>query len=597
MSTVLQLTVCALLLAMGVSASAATGVADGAGAATVVPITTERLIVKYRSAGTALPSTRAERTLRTAAGRRGIWTRHVRRMASGAHVFQLSRRISVQEAVLVAQGVRAADPDVEYAEPDLLLQTAQSGWSPADPMVNQQWHLFDATAGIRAPGAWTTSRGSGVVVAVVDTGVRPHPDLLANLVPGIDFISDPAVAADGDGRDANAIDPGDAASAGACGTGSAATNSSWHGTHVAGIIAASSNTIGGVGVAPAAKILPLRALGRCGGYTSDIADAITWAAGGSVAGIAPNPTPARVINLSLGGRAASCPITLHNAIQGARARGAVVVAAAGNSNADAAGATPANCSGVITVAATDLTGAKASYSNSGAPVALAAPGGDGSAGILSTANSGLTSPGLDNYRAYMGTSMATPMVSGVAALVLSARPSLTPDQLTSLLKSTAAPFGTACSGCGSGIVSAAAALSAATGLGATVPAAPPAAAAPATPGRLNEIEPNNTIAQAQVLGSAAAEVAGSLTSGDLDHYRVTLGAGKRLNATVQPASKTAAGIGVFLANGQRLMMMAGALGAARSVVVSNGGNAPVEIVLHVTLTGGAPGGYALSVKP
>lgn len=563
-------------------------------------IVTQRLIVKYRGGAGPQVSERSQRALGAATSRRGLSTRTLRRMADGAHVLQLSRTVSVQEARTVAQGLRASDPDIEYAEPDLLLQTAQAGWSPADPLYNQQWHLFDATAGIRAPGAWSMTRGAGVVVAVIDTGVLPHPDLMPNLVAGVDFISDPAVAADGGGRDSNAADPGDGAPAGACGSGSPATRSSWHGTHVAGIVAASSNAVGVTGVAPAAKVLPLRALGRCGGYTSDIADAITWAAGGSVAGIAANRTPARVINLSLGGRA-SCPITLHNAIQSARARGAVVVAAAGNSNTDAAGATPANCSGVIAVAATGPTGAKASYSNTGVNVTLAAPGGDGTAGILSTANAGLTTPGQHNYLAYKGTSMAAPVVAGAAALLLSARPSLTPDQVAALLKSTAAPFGGACTRCGSGIVDASAAVAAVAGTPALPPSPPPAPTSASTgaasaPGALREAEPNNSIGMAQNLGSAAADVSASLTVGDQDHYRVTIAAGRKLTATVKPSALTAAGLSVLLPDGRQLVSMPGSAGASRSVVVNNVGRAPVEIVLRVSLTRGKGGTYALSVR-
>ena len=561
-------------------------------------IVTQRLIVKYRSGAGPQVSERSQRVLGAATSRRGLTTRTLRRMADGAHVLQLSRTVSVQEARAVAQGLRSGDPDIEYAEPDLLLQTAQAGWSPADPLYNQQWHLFDVTAGIRAPGAWSMTRGAGVVVAVIDTGVLPHPDLVPNLVSGVDFISDPAVAADGDGRDGNAADPGDGAPAGACGSGSPATRSSWHGTHVAGIVAASSNAVGVTGVAPTAKVLPLRALGRCGGYTSDIADAITWAAGGSVAGIAANRTPARVINLSLGGRA-SCPITLHNAIQAARARGAVVVAAAGNSNADAAGATPANCSGVIAVAATGPTGAKASYSNTGANVALSAPGGDGTAGILSTANGGLTTPGTHNYLAYKGTSMAAPVVAGAAALLLSARPTLTPDQVATLLKSTAAPFGGACTRCGSGIVDAAAAVAAVAGAPTSPPAPPPATAVTSpgsAPTALREAEPNNSIGLAQNLGSASADLSASLTPGDQDHYRVTIGGGRKLTAIVKPSALTAAGLAVLMPDGRQLVSMPGSAGASRSVVIRNVGRTPVEVVLRVSLTRGSGGAYALSVR-
>jgi serine protease len=167
-----------------------------------------------------------------------------------------------------------------------------------------------------------------------------------------------------------------------------------------------------------------------------------------------------VLNLSLGGTGA-CDTTTQNAINSARSRGAVVVVAAGNSNTNAINSSPANCAGVITVAATNRSGGKASYSNYGTNVTIAAPGGDNGAGILSTLNSGTTTPAADNYAWYMGTSMATPHVAGVVALMLSANPNLTPDDVAAKLKSTARAFPAACSGCGAGIVNAAAAVNAA----------------------------------------------------------------------------------------------------------------------------------------
>jgi serine protease len=562
---------------------------------------TDRIIVKYRDASNpSVVSSKAGVALRVAANRQGVGTQVLRKMADGSHVIRLNRRISIDDAQAMAVNLRAGDASIEYAEPDLLLQTAQSAWTPSDPLYSQQWSLTDATGGIRAPGAWSRTRGAGVTVAVIDTGVRPHADLTGNLVPGIDFITDPAVAVDGNGRDSDASDPGDHAAAGACGSGSRATNSSWHGTHVAGIVGAVSNSAGVTGIAPAAKLLPLRALGRCGGYMSDIADAVVWASGGSITGIAANPNPARVINLSLGGTG-SCSLTLQNAINGARSRGSVVVVAAGNSDTNAANATPANCSGVITVAATARSGGKASYSNYGSVVSLAAPGGDSGAGILSTLNAGTTTPGADNYASYMGTSMAAPVVAGVAALVLSAKPSLSPDQVATILKGSARPFPAACSGCGSGIVNADAAVTAA--LSATAPAPaptpappppPPPAPAPA-PSSVSEREPNNTLAQAQVLSASVLSATGTLTGRDQDHFRVTLGAGKRLSATVRPTGTAAPGIGVFLTNGRQLLLMGGANGASRQALVTNSGSTPVDVVIRVYHLSGNTGAYTLSL--
>jgi len=185
-----------------------------------------------------------------------------------------------------------------------------------------------------------------------------------------------------------------------------------------------------------------------------------------------NANKARVLNLSLGGSGA-CDTTTQNAINSARSRGAVVVVSAGNSNADAINSNPANCAGVITVAATNRSGGKASYSNYGTSVTIAAPGGDTGAGILSTLNSGTTTPASDSYAYYMGTSMAAPHVSGVVALMLSANPNLTPDDVAAKLKSTARAFPAACSGCGAGIVNAAAAVNAALASATTTTTTPP----------------------------------------------------------------------------------------------------------------------------
>ena len=281
---------------------------------------------------------------------------------------------------------------------------------------------------------------------------------------------------DGNGRDSDAQDPGDWVSANECYSGSPASNSSWHGTHVAGTVAAETNNGQGIaGVAWNANILPIRVLGKCGGYTSDIADGIIWSSGGSVSGTPTNNNPAQVLNLSLGG-SGSCPSTTQSAINTARANGSTVIVAAGNSNANAANYTPASCSGVVTVAAVNRNGGRAYYSNYGSVVDLAAPGGETSVssnGVLSTLNSGSSSPGSDNYAFYQGTSMATPHIAGVAALMYSINPSITPDEVEADLISTARSFPSACSQCGSGIVDAAAAVVEAQG-GGTPPASCPA---------------------------------------------------------------------------------------------------------------------------
>jgi serine protease len=403
--------------------------------------------------------------LATLGQRFGVQLTTERELSIGAHVIKANKRTAGLLKALQALGV------VEYAEPDTMMQALST---PNDPLYNQQWDLFETIGGINVPTAWDLSTGSGVIVAVIDTGKTSHPDLNAQWVGGYDFISSASVARDGGGRDSDPTDPGDWYNAGECGS-STGSSSSWHGTHVAGTIAGVGNNSTGIaGIAYNAKILPVRVLGKCGGSTSDIIDAITWASGGSVAGVPANTNVAKVINLSLGG-SGSCSTAMRNAINAAVNRGTTVVVAAGNSNANASGFSPANCPNVITVAATNRAGSRAFYSNYGATVEISAPGGEvrlasdpaGSRttpqnGILSTLNNGTTTIGTPNYWTYMGTSMAAPHVAGVVALMKSKNPSLTPAQILSKLQSTARALpGTCSGGCGAGIVNAAAAVAAA----------------------------------------------------------------------------------------------------------------------------------------
>jgi serine protease len=419
-----------------------------------------QVIVKWRApaGATTQLNTAPSRALADASARLGVGTRTLRRLSTGADVIQLNRRVTQAELKDFLDTL-AQDPNVQYAEPDLLLQHALI---PNDTRYNEQWHYFEAIGGLNLVPAWDITTGTGVTVAVIDTGFRPHVDLAPNIVGGFDFISDTFIANDGNGRDTNAQDPGDWNTAGQCPPNPNARNSSWHGTHVAGTIAATTNNGNGVaGVAFGARVVPVRVLGRCGGLTSDIADAITWASGGAVAGVAANPNVARVINLSLGGPG-TCGATMQTAINGAVSRGTVVIVAAGNENQNAANATPANCAGVITIAATDRNGGRAFYSNFGANVDVAAPGGDISFnagnGVLSTLNTGTTTPGADAYTFYQGTSMATPHVAGVAALMLSRNPALTPAEIETHLRASSRAFPAACNQCGAGIVDALAAV-------------------------------------------------------------------------------------------------------------------------------------------
>lgn len=293
-----------------------------------------------------------------------------------------------------------------------------------------------------------------MTVAVIDSGITQHPDLAGKILPGYDFISDGRIAGDGDGRDNDPSDEGDWTLAGQCGP--RARDSSWHGSHVAGVIgAATNNGMGIAGAAPDAQILPVRALGHCGGTDVDIADAITWASGGYVPGLPTNSHPAQVINMSLGGRSNYCPTSYQRAIDNARSRGATIVVAAGNESMDASRSTPGNCRGVVVVGATGQTGSQSYFSNYGSTVDVSAPGGDDRTGdlILSTVNSGRRTPQSPAYGYMEGTSQATPHVAAIAALMLSTNPNLTPSQVESILKQSVKPA-RCYSGCGTGIVDA-----------------------------------------------------------------------------------------------------------------------------------------------
>ena len=338
---------------------------------------------------------------------------------------------------------------------------------PDDPLFGQQWALTDPVAGVSALPAWDLATGAGQVIAVIDSGITAHVDLADQLLPGYDMIQDPVTAHDGDGRDADPTDEGDWLTASEIQsnpdtfTGCAIqTTSSWHGTHVAGIAAATgSNATGVVGVAPGASILPVRALGKCGGTMSDVAAAITWASGGEVPGVPANPNPADVINLSLSS-AATCQPFVQAAIDDAMSRGSTIVASAGNNAAPFDRFSPGGCYDIVTVGALTRVGSRASYSNygvAGRDLPLFAPGGsatNAAAGVLSTINLGQTTAAGDGYAAYYGTSMAAPLVAGAAA-ILHERAAMAPRAIAEHLRDTARafPVGSNCSGsCGAGML-------------------------------------------------------------------------------------------------------------------------------------------------
>ncbi|MGO4328302.1 S8 family peptidase [Cupriavidus sp. 2TAF22] len=393
------------------------------------------------------------------------------------------------------------DPRIAEVVPDRWLRLHDT--TPNDPQfaLNQPYLNTPAVVvgGVNLPPAWDRTRGSSnLVIAVLDTGYLPHPDLASRIVPGFDFITDPAIANDGDGRDANAIDSGDGVPAGFTCPGTStptttATNNSWHGTRVAGTLGALTNNGQDIaGVDWNARIQPVRVSGRCGALLSDTVDGMRWAGGLTVPNIANNPTPARVINVSLGG--GTCSSVEQQAVNDLAANGVVVVAATGNS----AGAVeaPADCSGVVAVTAHVNDGENASYANVGPKVSLSAPGGGcGNSKVVTNPNTGVASctvsqsfirtisndgtTTLGNYvlTNSQGTSFAAPLVSGVAALMLSVNPALTPAQVLAALKSSARPHpaNTYCTLpantgiCGAGLLDANAAVIAA----AQVTASPP----------------------------------------------------------------------------------------------------------------------------
>jgi serine protease len=445
-------------VAQAPSAKADTAAPAVAGATEAAPGTVaERLIVGYKSGAAEATSNKAADADAAAKGKEaGESLDFQRRLGSGAALVDLGDDLTKTDVADVISEYRA-DPQVAYVVPDRLNKALAT---PNDTEYTKQWDLYESTAGMNLPGAWDKTTGSGVTVAVIDTGYVAHSDLAANIVGGYDFIANTTVANDGNGRDSNPADPGDWTAAGECAAGDPASTSSWHGTHVAGTIAAVTNNSKGVaGVAYGAKVSPLRVLGKCGGYDSDIIDAITWASGGTVSGVPANTNVAKVINMSLGGGGA-CSSATQSAINGAVNRGTSVVVAAGNENTNASSSSPANCSNVITVAATNRAGSRASYSNYGTVVDISAPGGETRTstanGILSTLNSGTKTPSSENYTYYQGTSMATPHVAGLAALMKSANSALTPAQIESAIKTNARALpGTCSGGCGAGLADAA----------------------------------------------------------------------------------------------------------------------------------------------
>ena len=373
------------------------------------------------------------------------------------------------------------DPMVLAVEPDL--RRKRHNVVPNDPLYSSttfasiqpagQWHLKsntgDVKSAINAEAAWSYTQGSAsVVIAVLDTGVRfDHPDLRrltagGRLLDGYDFVSEDApnkfiAANDGNGWDSDPSDPGDWIDAAlitanpSAFTDCTAENSSWHGTRTAGIIGAlSQNKTGISGIDWNALILPVRVLGRCGGYTSDIVSGMRWAAGLRVIGVPDNTNPAKVINMSLGG-SNTCSVMEQTAVDEIIARGTVIVVSAGNSGLGVE--SPGNCRGVIAVGGVRHTGTKVGYSSLGPEVTITAPAGNcvnTGAGqpclysIDTTTDSGTKAPSGASYtnqiKSNVGTSFSAPMVAAVAGLMFGMNPTLTPAQVKNALQSSSRAF-------------------------------------------------------------------------------------------------------------------------------------------------------------
>jgi serine protease len=447
----------------------------------------QQLIVKLHAGATAtgVAATRpgdARERVAALATRSGARLVVHRPLTALIHAVQLEAATGESAAATLAR--LRADPEVEYAVPD---ERRYIHGAPNDPLFAQQWYLQSAAttpSAVDALDAWGTTTGSTtLVIADIDTGVRPdHPDLAGRLLPGYCFISDPVVANGGACPGPGAADPGDWITSAditnnpsECSQATAGP-SSWHGTRVAGILGALTNNGAGVaGLSWGSPILPVRALGKCGGLDSDIITAMLWAGGIAVSGAPNNPNPARVINMSLGGTG-SCPVSYIEAIGQLAAAGVLVVASAGNEGGPVDA--PANCPGVAAVAGLRQAGTKVGYSSLGREVALGAPAGNCGNGftggqtacvysMTATTNLSAMSPATPDandytgyyycdatttpyaacpiaagqYRSYnIGTSFSAPVVSGIAALMSTVNGSLNSCQLISRLKEGSLPY-------------------------------------------------------------------------------------------------------------------------------------------------------------
>jgi serine protease len=427
----------------------------------------QHIIVKLRAASVTATTSGRVHTMATEdrvaalATRAGLTLKESHEIATNMHVMHVEPAVTGESVTATLARLRA-DPEVEYAEPD---QRRFPHAAPNDPLYPGQWYMQNSVttpSAVDAVTAWDTTTGStGLVIADLDTGIRfEHPDLQwagsgGRVLPGYDFISDPFVANDGDGRDADPSDPGDWVTSAdlkqpQCSGETQTSNSSWHGTRTAGILGALTNNSDGIaGMTWSAWLLPVRVLGKCGGSDSDILSAMLWAAGIPVSGVPNNPYPAKIENMSLGA-AGACPQSYQDVINQLTARGVLVVVSAGNEGGPVD--SPANCPGVAGIAGLRHAGTKVGYSSLGPEIALSAPAGNcvntsGSClySIDTTFNLGITGPTTNSYtdqtNTNLGTSFSAPIVAGIAGLMLSVNGNLKSAQLIARLQEGATkPF-------------------------------------------------------------------------------------------------------------------------------------------------------------
>jgi serine protease len=432
---------------------------------------TARLIVKLRPVTAATADVRRQAQSRTdrvrnLAARSALQLQGSRDL--GDDMVGLSLQSSLTGSTLdETLATLRADPDIEFAEID---QRRYARALPDDPLYAGQWYLQGIeTSATDLEAAWDTTTGAAdTVIAVLDTGIRfEHPDLAGRVLAGYDFVdrdspSSFATANDGDGWDSDASDPGDWLTLGDLGSSPFAncdqeepTDSSWHGTRVAAMIVAATNNATGIsGGTWAGKVLPVRVLGKCGGYDSDIIAGMRWAAGLPVTGVPANPNPARILNLSLGSPG-SCVSSYRTALAALADAGVLVIVSAGNVDVEDRSTepvhAPANCPGALAVTGVRHVGTKVGYSSFGPEAGIAAPAGNCGAttgpclySLITATNDGLTVPTSSSYtdeiNANIGTSFSAPIVSAVAGLMRSVNDGFTAAEFTARIKAGARPF-------------------------------------------------------------------------------------------------------------------------------------------------------------